>query len=364
MRKILLVCATSKMVIHFRADLIKKYQSKGYQVSVIAFDNAYSEQIKDLGVSFYSVGSNNRSLNPFSILSLKSKYKKLMKAIKPNVVMTFMLKPNVFGTLAAKSLKIKDVYSVVEGAGDAFTYKTLKWRIICSVISAMYKRAFKIPKKVVFLNYDDKDEFVKRGLIREDKACVIHGIGVNLEQFNCKPTEFNNNFLMVARLMLAKGVYVYAQAARIVKSKYPNAIFGLLGAEGQVKASDIKEYIDDGSITYYGETDDVRPYLENCSVFVLPSYYREGLPMSIMEAQASSRCIITSDWVGCKDTVKEGYNGLLVEPKNAADLAQKMIYLIENPEKVKEMGGNARRYAEENFDQKIINDRMISIVDN
>ena len=360
MKKIVFVCATSKMVLHFRTDLIIKYQKEGYKVTVIAFDDTYSEQIKGLSVDFYSVGSCNRSLNPFSLFSLKGKYKKILKEIRPDVVMTFMLKPNIFGVLAAKEVGVEKIYSVIEGAGDAFTYNTLKWRIVRSIISTLYKKSLKIPQKVIFLNNDDREDFIEKGLVNENKSCVVHGIGVNLKQFNSRAINFNGKFLMVARLSVAKGIYVYAQAAKLVKEKYPNIVFGLLGGEGQINLKEFQNETGD-FVTYYGETDDVRPYLEDCSVFVLPSYYREGLPMSIMEAQACSRCVITTDWYGCKDTVKDGYNGFLVEPKNVEALVEKITYFIENPEKAKEMGENARKFAEENFCQEKINNQIYNL---
>lgn len=360
MKKVLLVCATSKMVLHFRVDLIRKYQSEGYKVSVVAFDNVYERGIRDLGVDFYSVGSNNRSLNPFAILSLKKKYVKIIKKVQPDVVFTFMLKPNVFGTLAAKKMGITKIYSMVEGLGDAFTYKTFKWRMICKVVSALYKHSLKIPEKVIFLNEDDRKEFIIRKLVLEEKTALLGGIGVNLSDFKSPAISFNNCFLMVARLNVAKGVYEYLQAAKLVKSEYPETVFGLLGAEGQIKANDIKDYTDDGAVVYYGETDDVRPYLKNCSVFVLPSY-REGFPVSIMEAAASSRCAITCDSAGCRDAVVDGYSGFVVEPRNVEVLKEKMIYFINNPEKAKEMGANARKFAEEHFSQQIINEKLYSL---
>jgi glycosyltransferase involved in cell wall biosynthesis len=250
---------------------------------------------------------------------------------------------------------------MVEGAGDAFTYKTLKWRIICKVVSHLYKNALKIPKRVIFLNEDDKEEFIRRGLIDENKPFVLPGIGVNLEEFKCPSIGFNNCFLMIARLLPAKGVYEYLSAARIIKEKYPHVIFGLLGAEGSVTRNDIESYLNDGSVVYYGETDDVRPYLKNCSVFVLPSYYREGFPMSIMEAQACGRSVVTCDSVGCRDTVKDGYNGFLIEPKSVNALVEKLTSFIENPELAKTMGINARKYAEENFSHEHINEQIFDL---
>lgn len=362
MKKILFVCAASKMVLHFRTDLIKKYQSEGYSVSVVTFDNQYCDEIKGLGVDFYCVGSSNRSLNPFEILSLKNKYVSIMKKVNPDVVFTFMLKPNIYGVLAAKKAGVKKIFSMVEGAGDAFTYNTLKWRLIRRVIVGLYRKAFKIPNKVFFLNGDDVKDFIKHKIVKDDRCELIKGIGVNLDEFRSEGLGDSNSFLMVARLNVAKGVIEYCNAARIVKKSYPNVTFGLLGAEGNLTVEDIKEYIDDGSIIYHGVTDDVRPYLRDCGVCVLPSY-REGFSVSIMEAEASGKPIITCDAPGCKDAVREGYNGFLVPVKDVDALAEKMIYFINNPDKVTEMGKQAREFAETYFDYKKINDYIFDVVE-
>lgn len=362
MKKILFVCAASKMVLHFRTDLIKKYQSEGYDVSVVAFDSQYGEEIKGLGVDFYCVGSSNRSLNPFKILSLKNKYLSILKQVNPDVVFTFMLKPNIYGVLAAKKAGVKKIFSMVEGAGDAFTYDTLKWKIIRLVIVSMYKKAFKIPNKVFFLNSDDVNEFVKRKMVNKERCEIVKGIGVNLDEFKFEKTSNYNTFLMVARLNVAKGVMEYCNAARIVKKIYPEATFGLLGAEGNLTTEDIKEFIDEGSIIYHGVTDDVRPYLRECGVCVLPSY-REGFSVSIMEAEASGKPVITSDAAGCKDAVRDGYNGFLVPVKDVESLAERMAYFLNNPDKVKEMGKQAREFAETYFDYKKINDYIFNVVE-
>ena len=162
-------------------------------------------------------------------------------------------------------------------------------------------------------------------------------------------------------MLKTKGVFEYCQCARIVKQKYPDATFNYLGGEGTVKLADIQEYIDDGSITYLGTTKDVRPHLENCLLLLLSSY-REGLPMSIMEAEAVGRGIITSDNVGCRDTVKDGYNGFLVAQKDVQAMADKCIWAIENLERAREMGNNARKFAEEHFDSKKINEKIFKIL--
>ena len=363
MKKILLLCVTSQNVITFRAELIKSLKEKGNSVSVVVFDEEYKEEIVKLGVDFYCVKENNRGVNPLKILSLKRKYKKLIRQIAPNVVFSFMLKPNTFGVMAAKAMGIKNIYSMVEGAGDVFIRNSLKWKIIRFAVCCLYRKAFKSSKKVFFLNNDDKAEFIERKLVKESQCEIVHGIGVNLEKFAFKPVKNDKTFLMLARMLESKGVFEYCKCARLVKQKYPDAVFNYLGAEGTVKISDIQEYIDDGSINYLGTTRDVRPYLEDCLLLLLLSSYREGLPMSIMEAESVGRAIITTDNVGCRDTVIDGYNGFLVAQKDYEAMAERCIWAIENFEQVKEMCANARKFAEERFDSKKINEIILNNIE-
>ena len=364
MKKATLVCVTSQSVITFRKGLIKALQNKGYSVSVIAFDSEYKEDILALGVDFYCIEDSNRSVNPFHILSLKAKYKKIIKKLSPDIVFTFMLKPNIFGVLAAKSAGVKNIFSMVEGAGDVFINNSVKWRVIRLVVCTLYRSSFRHSKKVFFLNGDDKAEFISRRLVKAEQCEQISGIGVDLDHFAHKPLKNYNTFIMIARMLKTKGVMEYCEAARRVRTTHPNAVFNYLGAEGNITLNDIKEYIDDGSINYLGTTKDVRPYLEDCACFVLPSYYREGLPMSIMEAESVGRCIITTESIGCRDTINDGYNGFLVNSKDVLSLAEKCIYLIENPEKNSEICNNSRKFAEDNFDSKKINEKIINVVEN
>lgn len=360
MKKILLICGTSQTVLNFRVGLIRALQAEDIEVSVITLDSVFKKEIVALNVDFYCVEDKNRSLNPFKILSLKNKYCKIIKEVKPDIVFTFMLKPNTFGVLAAKKAGVKNIYSMVEGAGDVFINNGLKWKVIRKVVCGLYKKAFKNSKKVFFLNNDDKAEFIQRKLVKKEQCEIIHGIGVDLEKFAYKPIKNHRTFLMVARMLKTKGVYEYCKCARIVKQKYPDAVFNYLGAEGTVTLADIKEYVDDGSINYLGTTTDVRPYYEDCSMFVLLSNYREGLPMSIMEAEAVGRGIITSNGVGCRDTVVDGYNGFIISQGDYEQMAEKVIWCIEHPEEAEQMEKNARAFAEENFDQKKINEFILS----
>ena len=361
LKKILLLCSTSGSVVGFRKTLIEKLQSEGFNVSVITFDTEHKEEIEKRGIGFYCIEDKNRSMNPFKILSLKSKYKKLIKEICPDIVFTFMLKPNTFGVMAAKSAGVKNIYSMVEGAGDVFINNSFKWKLIRFVVCRLYKKAFKSSRKVFFLNDDDKTEFIRRQLVKEEQCeLILGGIGVDLEKFSFKPLKNNRTFLMIARMLKTKGVLEYCKAARIVKQKYPDVVFNYLGAEGTLKLSDIQEYIDDGSVKYLGTTKDVRPYLEEATAYILPSY-REGKSVSIMEAEAIGRAIITKNVPGCRESIVENYNGFFAN--TVSEIVEKVSWFIENPDEAIRMGENSRKFAEENLDYKKIDQRIYEVID-
>lgn len=356
--KCVLLVNKSELVLSFRQCLIRHLQQQGYDAVIIAHDDDRKADILELGVSFYCVEQDNRGMNPFPILRYQNEIRKILVKEKPDIVFTFQVKANTFGILAAKMAGIKNIFSMVEGAGDVFIKQSLTWKIIRTIVCGLYKLAFSYSRKVFFLNREDHQEFLSRRLISPEKCVQIPGIGVDLEKYACKPMKTYRTFLMVARLHREKGVFEYCECARRVKEKYQEARFCFLGPEREIKVADIQSYIEDGSIEYLGVTHDVLPYLENCSVMILPSY-REGMPMSIMEAEAVGRAIITTDNVGCRDTVVDGYNGFLIPGRDVDALVEKCIYMIEHPEEVARMGANSRKFAEERFDQNMINRKIM-----
>lgn len=356
--KCLLVCNTVQNIINFRQPLIRKLRDRGIKIVIVAGDDNFRSELDEEEIKFYPVSANNRSTSILKSAEYKKNIYKIISGEKPDIVFTFQLKPNTFGVFAAKKAGVKNIFSMVEGAGDPFIKTGFKWGMIRRAVCFLYRKAFKNVKKVFFLNTDDKAEFIERKLVKINQCEVIHGIGVDLEKFEFKPIKNYKTFLMVARMLKTKGIYEYCECARIVKKKYPDAVFNYLGAEGDVKISDIKEYIDDGSINYLGTVKDVRPFYEATSLLLLSSY-REGCPMSIMEAESMGRAVITSDNVGCRDTVKNGYNGFLVQKGNANIMAEKVIWCIEHPSEVEQMGKNARKFAEENFNAENINDYIV-----
>jgi len=362
MKRILMLGVTSQSIYNFRCPLIRKLESAGYEVIVSAFDDQYAALLKEQNVHYIPMNSSNRSVNVFKNFSLLRQYRRLIREIRPDIVFTFMLKPNVFGVSTAHKAGVRKIYAMVEGAGDVFIRNTLKWKIIRRIVCHLYKKAFRRADTVFFLNDDDKDEFVARKLVKAEQCSVLYGIGVDLTHFACTPLQSGNTFLMVARMLQTKGVMEYCACARLVRQTHPEAVFNYLGAEGNVTLADIDEYIKDGSVHYLGTASDVRPYLEAATCMVLPSY-REGFPMSVMEAEAAGRCVIANNCVGCKDAVREGYNGFLIDHNDVRSFAEKCIYILEHPDEAALMGQNARRFAEEHFDSDKINDKVFRIME-
>lgn len=360
-KKILLICVSSQNVITFRAGLIKTLLENGYDVSVVAFDNVYRREIEALGVELYCVNDSNRSMNPFRVLSLKKKYYNIIEKVQPDIVFTFMLKPNIFGVQAAKKAKVKEIYSMVEGAGDVFIYNGLKWKLVRALVCHLYRKAFQSVKKVIFFNDDDITEFCKRKLVKPMQCEKICGVGVDLEKFIYQPIQNQKSFLMIARMIKSKGLFEYCEAARLVRKEYPDAQFYYIGEESEVTMKDVQGYVEDGSVQFLGLQKDVRPYLQACTALILPSY-REGFGLVNAEAGATGRAAITCDTVGTKETVKDGYNGFLVEVGDVKSLAEKILYFIQNPEEAVRMGKNSRERAEKEFDRKIVNRKVMDVL--
>ncbi len=359
-KTILMLCTSSQNVITFRLPLIKHLEKLGHNVVTAAFDDEYKEEIKKNNINFFCLEDNNRSVNPLKILTLKTRYVQLIKEVNPDIVFTFMLKPNTFGVFAAKKCGVSSIYSMVEGAGDAFINNSIKWKVIKFVECFLYKRSFKHSKKVFFLNSDDVNEFLNLNLVKEEKIKIVNGIGVDLDKFSCIPFENDStSFVMIARMLKTKGVFDYCKCAEIVKKDFPQTTFKYVGSEGTVKVEDIKEYIEKGIIEYVGPVKDTRPYMKEALAILLPSS-REGMPMVIMEAEACGRPVVVYDAIGCRDAVINDYNGFIIENGNVTALAKACIELLQNKEKACQYGNNSRKLAEDRFDQIKINNYIVS----
>lgn len=349
-----------------RKKLFSSVINKGYDVTLTGYELGYEKKISKMGGKFTQTPVDRSGFNPIKDIILLMTYYKIIKRENIELVHSYTIKPNIYGSIAAKLAGVKNIYPTINGLGYVYTENDVKTKIIRFVTSFLYKLAFSCATKVFFQNSDDAKEMIARNLIKPEKCVIIAGSGIDLEEFTEIPQPKNLSFIMVARLLKSKGVYEYLEAARIVKKRYKDIEFKLVGPldpnPNGVKKEDLKDFIDEGIINYLGVSNDVHKLIGESSVFVLPSYYREGVPHSILEAMATGRAIITTDSPGCRETVKEGVNGFLVPTQNEKILAKKMIHMIENPQDVKRMGKESIIYAQGKFDvikvNKLICDTM------
>lgn len=359
--KILLLCEASWTVVSFRKELIEFLKSNNHEISLIMGDDEKINELSPL-CDVHVIPFKNRGINPIKLLKLKKSFRKEIEIIKPDVVMTFFIKPNTVGVKAAKQAKVKNIFPFVEGLGDPFQPVSFKGKIIKFVCSHLYKSSFKKATNVFFLNNDDKEFFINEGIVKKDKSVLIKGIGIDTSSFVVSPLPKNNNVLLMARLIEKKGIVDFAKAARIVKKEVPDAKFTLIGKEAEITKLDLKEYIDDGSIIYDGVQSDVKKYINNSKIVVLPSYYREGLPRSLLEAISIGRPVIGYKNVGTNDVIDDGINGYLVKSRDIEAFANAIIKVLKAEQLALKMAAKSREIAVNTFDSKIINNQILKII--
>jgi len=364
MAKIVIVSHYAKSLVNLRSELIKKMASLGHNVIALAPDKGFESELKSIGAKFFYYPLKRTGINPFAEIKTSLALIKIMKTIKPDVVFSYSTKPVIYASLAARIIGVRHIYSLITGLGFAFVNKDKKRLLFNALLKVLYRVALKINNIVFFQNPDDMMLFLDLGIIKNKNAELVNGSGVNLEKYNYAQVENETiSFLLISRLIWDKGIREYIEAARIIKRKYSDVSFYLLGPydsnPAAIRKKDIDRWIKEGIINYLGEVDDVRPYIINSSVFVLPSYYREGIPRSILEAMSIGRPVITTDSPGCRETVEDGVNGFLVPTKDSKKLAEKMEEFILNPSLIKEMGKKARSIAEEKFDVNKVNRKIL-----
>jgi glycosyltransferase involved in cell wall biosynthesis len=363
--KVLIISSYTQSLVNFRGDLIKYITKLGHEVIATAPELDYENQIKELGARFVNIQFNRAGTNPLKDISYTISLYKLIKKEKPDLVFAYTTKPIIYGPIAAKLARVNERVSLVTGFSYVYENKNLKEYILVSIIKFLNTIGFKLSTKVIFQNPDDMNECVNSKLVNQNKCSIVNGSGVNLERFVFSPITYRNSFLMIGRILVDKGVIEYLDAARIVKKRYPNVKFVLLGPfdanPNSLNYESIKPYIDDNTVEYVGEQIDVRPYILNCSVKVLPSYH-EGVPRSVLEAMSMGRAVVTTDAPGCRETVVDGINGFIVPVKSVDILAEKMLWMIEHPDIVEKMGLESYRICSEKFDVRKINQRMVEIL--
>ncbi|ELA9458838.1 glycosyltransferase family 4 protein [Vibrio alginolyticus] len=352
---------------NFRGNLIKCFIKLGFDVIGLApqATNEEIERINHLGADFLNYNVSRNGLNPKEDIKTYLQLRSIFKKLKPNVVLAYTIKPIIWGGLASRVLPNCSFYALITGLGFAFQKGNWKKNLLVWLVSFLYKYSLKNADRVIFQNPDDCKVFIDNQIIPEHKAYIVNGSGVDVSHFDVKPLTKQPRFLLIARLLGDKGIREYITAANIVKDKHPNAYFQLVGPEDSspngISLQEISELNFDQAVDYLGATKDVRPYIENSNIFVLPSYH-EGLPRTVLEAMATGRPILTTDVPGCRETVLEGINGFLVAKGNVEQLAEKMVWFIENQQEWQAMGEASRAMVEEKFDVHKVNYELLKIM--
>ena len=366
MQKIAIVVNNSWYAYNMRFNLALVFKSAGYEVIFISPYDRYSDKIKQ-EFEYIDISLNTKGINPIEDLKTIYRYYKIYKDIKPDIILHYTIKPNIYGTLASSILNIPTINNIA-GLGTLF----IKQHIITKIAKWLYKVSQKKAIKVFFQNQDDFKMFVDERLVQKEKCDVLPGSGVDITKFI--PVEKEDDgifrFLLVSRMLWAKGVQEFVDSAKIIKAKHKNIEFQLLGHFDTVSPTAIsKEQMDiwvaDGYVKYLGSSDDVRVEIAQANCVVLPSFYREGTPRILLESASMEKPIITTDNIGCRDVVDDGINGYLCEVKNSKDLANKMEMMLNLSDIERNGMGKAGRVKMINeFDEKIVIDKYLFTVEN
>jgi glycosyltransferase involved in cell wall biosynthesis len=366
MHNSLVIGVEPSSLINFRGMLLKDIACCGSTVTTISNkpSNDQVSKLESLGVVSEFVNFERGGLNIIADLLTFFSLIKKYKHIKPNLILAYTIKPVVWGGLASRFYKV-DFYALITGLGFAFQGSSLKRRLLTRLVVFLYRSALKNSKAVIFQNKDNRNVFVDRGIVELSKTFVVNGSGVDTTKYNVNNfPDGNIKFLCISRLLSEKGLREYVAAAKIVKEKFPDTKFGLVGPEDSSPDAILLNEVDSwsGYIDYKGSVDDVRPYIKDSHVYVLPSYH-EGVPRSTLEAMSMGRAVLTTNAAGCKETVEEGINGFKVPVKSSEALAKKMIWFIENSDQIEKMGIESRKMAEDKFDVHKVNEEMLKIME-
>lgn len=366
-KKLFIVVNVDWFFLSHRKDVALAAKEVGWDVTIVTADTGKLKDIEALGLKTINLPMSRSGMNIVQELKTLSWLRKLYKREKPDVVHHVGMKTILWGTLAAKFSRVHGVVNAISGLGGFFAEdnKGLLSKIMPKVLKFSHNRPNLL---CIFQNNDDWDLYVKHNIINYNQGRFIKGSGVDLNQFcfTPQPTDGKIRIILTARMIVEKGVFLLTEAAERLRSKYQDTVeFLLIGGLDDHPGAITKEQLDtvcDGNyIQWLGYRTDIAELLKSCHIVAFPSYYMEGLPKSLIEADAIGRPIITSNSVGCKETVIDGYNGFLIRPKDVDALTEKLDLLISNKELRTQMGANARKYAEEYFSIDTVIERHLSI---
>ncbi|WP_405374918.1 glycosyltransferase family 4 protein [Pseudobutyrivibrio sp.] len=356
-----------------REKLLRAFLEKRVDVTISGKQIGCDEFIKDYGLKYRYVDVDRTGTNLLKDVVTIIDYIRLCRKYQYDIVFSYTVKPNIYGSIGARIAGIKRIYPTVNGLGYAFTDSgkiTIKQKAIKRINIYLYRIAFTCSKKVFFQNWDDAEELIQYHAVPRNKCIVVSGSGIDLEKYNYAPLKNTDVFLFASRLLLTKGIRTFLEAAKRIKREYPLARFLVAGSidsnPDSISKNELETAVSEGTIEYLGHVSNMKEKLEQCSVFVLPSYYREGVPHAVLEAMSVGRAIITCNTPGCKDTISapdehgKGRNGFLIGPKDSEALYSRMKWLLNHPDSLEAMGIESRKYAKEVFDVNIVNSIILN----
>ncbi len=364
MKRVLILANNSVGLYNFRIELIEKLIEQDYEVYFAVPQSKKDGKVKliiNSGAKYIQTNMNRRGTNPLEDIKLIYEYKKIIKKTNPDVILTYTIKPNIYGTYAASKYG-KPVIMNITGIGSAFTNPKLKY-----IVSTLYKQACKKAHLIFFQNESNYSLFISRKIASSNKSKIIPGSGVNIGKFRpMKKTKEDDiiRFLFIGRIMREKGIEEYLQVAEKITNKFTNVEFQILGRFEEEKYKDVILNNKNPRIKYLGVSEDVRNEIREVDCIVNPSYH-EGMSNVLLEGAAMGKPLIASNIPGCKEIIDEGYNGYLFEVKSVESMEEKIIKFIELDDKIKEyMGGNSRKKVEKEFDRNIVINEYIKAINN
>lgn len=370
--KVLVLSSLAYSLTNFRGNLLREMQANGHDVVAVApdRDETVSRELAKSGIGFRVVPMQRARTAPLADLRLLLSYIWLMLRERPQLVLAYTQKPIIYGGLAARIVAVPRFYALMSGLGHVFSPGSKTNAAVKLIARRLYRIAVRRARAVFVFNADDRQDMIDLGIVEpSDRVIQVPGSGVDLAKFEHHPIpEDGMSFLMVARLLRNKGIPEFLEAARDVSKDHPDCTFSILGhfddqnPEGITNA-DCERFEREYPVTFIPGTSDVRPYLAGASVFVLPSYYREGLPRTILEAMATGRAVITTDQPGCRDPIEDGANGIIVPPRDATALAEAMRRLASDPDLACQMGRRSRELVEQVYSDALVNSQLLDEMD-
>ena len=362
----MIVAGFADSIVDFRGDLIRHLVTLGHEVHVAApllsDSTDVAQELTRIGAVLHDISLDRTGLNLLADLRAMSGLRDLMKVVSPDIFFGYTIKPVIYGLIAAKRCGVSRRFALITGLGHAFI--SPRSVLVRYAVEWLYRLALPHASMIFFQNPDDAELFARRSLTGSgSRVQVVNGSGINVEHFKREPVPSGGiRFLMIARLLGDKGIREYAMAADRTRRKYSDAQFDLVGwidaNPDSIARSELDAWVQSGTINFLGRLKDVKPAINNCTVYVLPSY-REGTPRTVLEAMAMGRPIITTDAPGCRETVIDGENGLLVAPKSVDELVAAMTKFLDEPEIADRMGRRSREIAEEKYDVHKVNATML-----